>query len=252
MKKGFTLLELLVVIAIIGMLVAMTIPILSKGFGAGRDALCKSNLRTIGTAFFGYTADHTIHPMAWGLPSDDYVPPSMEWYEARWEYQLLPYTKGMEGKIAFNDVPSRLRAMSEGVFRCPEFPYGKTVYLDDGGSLPADQVRISYAMNYWLTGPMKDTDPFERVAWSPSVVPSPSKMLMFVDVLNAPMMHVKSRFESSLLRDRVHYRHGDHANLAYYDTSVRNFTKEEGNQLAQDPDFVYKPDSTVYLSRRER
>ena len=49
-KKAFTLVELLVVISIIATLLAILMPSLNRARDAGRSAVCKSNLRTIGIA----------------------------------------------------------------------------------------------------------------------------------------------------------------------------------------------------------
>lgn len=255
-QKGFTLVELMVVIAIIALLAILTMPAAMKALAAGRDVACKANLRSIGPAFFQYTGDHGVHPIAWAGQGTPHYPTGRPWYEARWEYQLLPYMKGMDEKVKFMGVADRLRAMSEGAFRCPEFPYGKSVTYADGGKSAADQMRISYAMNFWLSGTMKGTQlddlTYNRAAWAPSMVPHPKKMLILVDVVNSPMMHVKSRFEPSYLPDRVDYRHNARANLLYYDGAVRGFSTTEGAKLALDPDFKYVPESAVYLSRLER
>ena len=54
-KNGFTLIELLVVIAIISILAAIIFPVFSTAKDKGRQTVCLSNLRQLGTAMQLYT-----------------------------------------------------------------------------------------------------------------------------------------------------------------------------------------------------
>ena len=56
---GFTLIELLVVISIIALLIAILLPALSAAREAARDMVCKTRLRSLGTAFITFSLDHT-------------------------------------------------------------------------------------------------------------------------------------------------------------------------------------------------
>ncbi len=56
-RAGFTLVELLTVIAIVGLLVAITIPIVGLVRGNASATKCKSNLRQLSTAYLLYAQD---------------------------------------------------------------------------------------------------------------------------------------------------------------------------------------------------
>lgn len=75
---GFTLIELLVVIAIIALLIGILLPALAKARRAGRGAVCKSNLRSLGTGMASYATDFQdkIASYSWHAgfkPNSEYV-----------------------------------------------------------------------------------------------------------------------------------------------------------------------------------
>jgi len=57
-RNGFTLIELLVVISIIALLIGLLLPALSAAREAGRDAVCKSNMRQLVITLYIWGDDH--------------------------------------------------------------------------------------------------------------------------------------------------------------------------------------------------
>lgn len=81
--SGFTLIEMLIVIAIIGLLSAITVPLLLSARMAGQRTVCISNLRQLHGAFMLYCDDHDGQFPA----TDDHF----LWMGRNWRPLLEPY-----------------------------------------------------------------------------------------------------------------------------------------------------------------
>lgn len=68
--KGFTLIELLVVIAIIGILAAISMPVISKAMQSAKKAQAAAEIKTIETAVKAFFNDYSKFPHNSGLQTD--------------------------------------------------------------------------------------------------------------------------------------------------------------------------------------
>ena len=64
MKKGFTIVELLVVIGILGMLMAISIAVMSRGTESALNVKCETNLRNLASACQSYGMSSGHYPLA--------------------------------------------------------------------------------------------------------------------------------------------------------------------------------------------
>ena len=87
---GFTLVELLVVITIVAIVAALVFPVLVRVRESGRQTVCASNMRQIGSAL-------ELYRRQW----DDALPPAVTPADQTWKDAILPFVSGV------------------GVFRCP-------------------------------------------------------------------------------------------------------------------------------------
>jgi prepilin-type N-terminal cleavage/methylation domain-containing protein len=76
--RAFTLVELLVVIAVIALLLALVLPALAAASAAGKDARCKSNLRSIVGEEFAYVSMNkgAWPTLGWGAFDPDLTGPN--------------------------------------------------------------------------------------------------------------------------------------------------------------------------------
>ena len=93
-RRAFTLIELLVVIAIIAILAAILFPVFAQARAKARSAMCLSNVRQVGSAFYMYVQDYDeVCPAMWGGSGP--CQPSGQNCSQEWFYGLMPYMKNV-------------------------------------------------------------------------------------------------------------------------------------------------------------
>lgn len=172
--RGFTLVELLVVVGIIGLLVAVLVPTLAGARAQAKKAVCASNLRQLlmATMMYAHEQRGAMPPCGW----------SGKKVQGYWWGQISA------GRIDHTISPLytylRSRLDEEGVFECPDQPWG--TYRPQPMGLPG-QVTSTYGYNgYYLT-------PAATPGWSMTIrrrpwqkvetIQSPGLVFAFADTL---------------------------------------------------------------------
>ena len=139
-RAGFTLIELLTVIAVIGVLVAISIPVVSSVRESGRAAACVSNLRQISVATLSFANDHRGR-----FPGVGVVPGGN--VSAGWQ-DVMNYTTFAKATLGGRGVLQRWgQEPLAGMIYCPSMkPWGQ------GNRVPRAYTRNSYVHSVTSVG----------------------------------------------------------------------------------------------------
>lgn len=200
-KDAFTLIELLVVVAIIAILAAMLLPALSQAREKARQASCMNNLKTLGLACAMYRMDYE----GWILCADD--------GQGCYWYAFLPRY------FASDTQKARASVMGQGkVFQCP-----------------SDRTpRVESSVPYGTTGTYYISYGYMDYLGYKSVV-ARKKEARIIQPSKVPMIHDlnKGQYAAAMVsawrctggtgtmgRYLLGFRHGDFANVLYFDGHV--------------------------------
>jgi prepilin-type N-terminal cleavage/methylation domain-containing protein/prepilin-type processing-associated H-X9-DG protein len=219
-RRAFTLVELLVVIAIIAILLAMLLPVLSKGKLSAQRAACESNLRQLGVATELYLGDNA----GFFFKRCDALNAAGQ----QWWFGWLQGTTVPEGQRAFD--------LSTGVL----FPYlhGSDVRLCPSPAWNAPQFKLkgtnvifSYGCNaYLFAGPSQKPVNANKVS-------HPADSALFADAAqvntfqtqNSPYpimfeewyyLDLETNYSNANNQPNGHFRHSQKANVTFADGHV--------------------------------
>ena len=163
---GFTLVELLVTIGIIALLIAILLPVLSAVRGAGRSAVCLSNLRSVTQAALIFAADHRDQ-----LPSNRVKSSAVPDISTGATNAHLTWRAFLVLKNYLPDGPDASDAGDAGsaVWLCPSAPTGahsEQGRFDGFATYCEDDVVSNYAYNgmlAWRYPPPTDAEDIDLI-----------------------------------------------------------------------------------------
>ena len=215
LRQGFTLIELLVVIAIIAILAAMLMPALQQARERGKDASCKSNLKTYGTAIALYADSQD----GWCLPQRTNLTGNKKIFllANEWLHKNMSTASvdAWRAGNSFNGCPSRTRD--------PRTDAEAKSHADLQTVSTPDRKGLSYGHCSAVLGAICD-NPMDSSRKQTrqrklSVFKKPSLYWGFVDseIYQVQITQLTYTRESSEKADGISFRHNESLNAAHLD-----------------------------------
>lgn len=208
--RGFTLVELLTVVAIVGVLVAITVPVVGRMRAAAKSASCQANLRQMGVAFGTYVADNRgFFPAVTKHTNADTSKGGVNTL-GNWQVEISPYF----GKQLKQNVQAEANEPIKQL-QCPEFEVVDKNVVTRGYGM--NDVLTSRGMVQALTGSSNVSTYSYNFRVRAVEVVRPTKTVLVSD-------------SDSILASFAE-RHAGRANCVFADGHVASVTKAEGARL---------------------
>lgn len=209
--KIFTLVELLIVIAIICILAGLLLPALKKAREMGNQIICSSNLKSIGTAIYGYANDYNGYIVPYHLGGTDLT----------WEKKLACYL-GYTGSDSYDSVTAWVT--NSKLNKCPSAKWVWKDISEAGGYYNnyGCNVHIIKHPTSLVVGLFEEAPPSSL---NLSSVKTPSLSFILVDGHNAPVITGDWNVTACTTTgtEIINHRHNMNANVLYLDAHVKAF-----------------------------
>lgn len=245
--NGFTLIELLVVISIIAMLMALTLPVLSRVRKQARAVACQANLRQWGVLLATYVSEnHGRLPEPSGQNNDDprYTPwwGALDGWQWGWDARTPDKTKDIRCCPMATGLANPTGAYSASKPGATFLAWGR-FWPEGEGPLPGWNPYGSYGVNgcatYWCAP--SDGDLRARI-WRTADVPHADKIPVYFDhtspaawswswgdhgIAPPECDSITGGFDSQVYMSPCFNRHEGGINVVFLDWSVRRVGLKE-------------------------